>query len=86
MALTPKQLRQLRKTPVGHEGNRVRTAIQLSGTTQAAVAASLNLVQPYLSNVARGKYDDIGVENARKFADFFGCAIEDLFPAKQEVA
>lgn len=83
MALTPKQVKELRALPVGPEGNRVKAAIRLSGESQAAVARALEWVQPYLSNVARGKFDDITVDNARALAEHFGCAIEDLFPAKE---
>ena len=34
----------------------------------------------HVSDVARRRYRTITVENARKFARYFGCSIEDLFP------
>lgn len=81
MGLTAKQLKALRTTdcPVG---NRVAVAMQLSDLTQVEVAQAIGVTQPYVSAVVRGKHTTITVENARKFADFFGCAIEDLFPAR----
>ena len=44
------------------------------------LAKALRLTQPYVSDVARGRYRTITVENAWKFAAYFGCRIEDLFP------
>lgn len=84
MALTPLQLRRLRATT--HHGNRVRAARQALGLTQVQLAALLGLRQSTLSDIERQRYSDITIGTARKFADFFGCAIEDLFPARQAVA
>ena len=45
------------------------------------VADAVGLPQPYyVSDVARQRYRTITVENARKFANYFGCSIADLFP------
>lgn len=66
--------------------NRVAKAIALAGVTQVTVAEALGLPQPYVSDVARQRYRTITVENARKFALFFGCSIEDLFPPAEEDA
>jgi transcriptional regulator with XRE-family HTH domain len=85
MALTRSEINELRSTVVP-SGNRVKAAIKLSRRTQGEIAAELGFTQSYLSNVARGHFATITVENARKLADFFGVAIEDLFPARQEVA
>ena len=81
--LTAKQLAALRATP---GTNRVGKAIALAGVTQGAVAAALGFPQPYISDVARSRYRTITVENARKFAHYFGCSIEDLFPAPRRAA
>ena len=85
MTLTKQQLKTLRESdsPVG---NRVQFAINLAGETQASVSKAVGLPYTYVSDTARGRYQTITVENARKFADFFGCAIEDLFPSRQAVA
>jgi len=58
----------------------------MTGVTQQQIADATGLVQPYISNVARNCYPTITVENARKFADYFGCSIEDLWPAREAVA
>lgn len=76
--LTEDQLRTLRSEP---GANRVAKAISLAGVTQMTVAKAVGLPQPYVSDVARRRYRTITVENARKFARYFGCRIEDLFPA-----
>ncbi len=75
--LTSQQLTILRSEP---GTNRVAKAISLAGVTQVTVARALGLPQPYISDVARQRYRTITVENARKFARYFGCSIEDLFP------
>ena len=75
--LTEQQLATLRSEP---GANRVAKAISLAGVAQLTVAKALGLPQPYVSDVARARYRTITVENARKFARYFGCSIEDLFP------
>ncbi len=46
------------------------------------MARGVGLPQPYISDVARGRYQTITLRNARKLAEYFGCAIDDLFPAE----
>ena len=75
--LTEQQLAALRSEP---GANRVSKAISLARVTQVTIAEAVGLPQPYVSDVARQRYRTITVQNARKFANFFGCAIEDLFP------
>lgn len=83
MALEPKAVRKLQRTTLAAgEPNKVKQAVRLSGKTQGEVAADLGFTDSYFSNVVRGKFEDIGLTNARKIADYFGCAIDDLFPAK----
>ena len=79
--LTEQQLAILRNEP---GTNRVAKAIALAGVTQVAIAEALGLPQPYVSDVARQRYRTITVENARKFANYFGCSIEELFPPGDE--
>lgn len=64
--------------------NRLKLAMTLTGATQAEIVAFTQFVQPYISDVVRGRFRTITVDNAQKFADFFGCAIEDLFVAADE--
>ena len=75
--LTEQQLAILRSAP---STNRVAKAISVAGVTQVTVADAVGLPQPYVSDVARQRYRTTTVENARKFADYFGCSIADLFP------
>ena len=84
MALSTKQLRELRET--GTDGNRVGYALRLSGLTQAELADATGFPQPYISDVSRSRYQTITVDNARRFAEFFGCSIEDLFPPRDAEA
>ena len=52
----------------------------MAEVTQVTVVDAVGLPQPYVSDVARQRYRTITVENARKFANYFGCSIADLFP------
>lgn len=83
--LSGRKLRELRDTST-MGSNRVARALELAEVTQLDVAAATGLPQPYISDVARNRYQTITVDNARKFADYFGCAIEDLFPAREAVS
>lgn len=82
--LSTRQLRDLRETAT--DGNRVARAIELAEVRQMDVAEVTELPQPYISDIARNRYQTITVENARKFANYFGCSIEDLFPAREAIA
>lgn len=84
MKLTETQLLQLRKAKT--TGNRIARAAELADVTLTAVAAEAHLPYTYVSDVSRNRYQTVTVENAHKFADVFGCAIEDLFPAREAVA
>lgn len=88
MSLSPNLRRELLRSEVGPSGNRIARAMELAGLTQAEIASKVELTQPYVSDVARGRHSTITLDNARKFAEFFGCSIEDLFPSrdKAEVA
>lgn len=85
MALTSTQLRRLRADATG-SGNRVRAARALMKMTQQQLADAIGLTQTTLSDIERQRYGTVTVDTARKLSDFFGCSIEDLFPAKQAVA
>jgi len=86
MALSPYQLRELRRSPIGPSGNRVAKAMELLKLRQVDVAAAIKVAQPYVSDVARGRSQTITLENAYKFAAFFGTTVEELFPMKTEQA
>jgi hypothetical protein len=82
MALTPEQLEKLRRSRPT-TGNRVDTAIKLVGLTKMDVARQTGLPYTYVTDVTYGRYESTTVDKAHVFAAFFGCAIEDLFPAKK---
>lgn len=66
--------------------NRVARAMELAELTQVVVAEKTGYTQSYVSRVKNGHYSDLPGETMRTFADLFGCAIEDLFPAREAVA
>lgn len=84
--LTRSQLRALRKTPPAGAPNRLKAAMSLAGVTQIQVSDGVGIAQSQVSEDAAGKYSELSLDKARAYADFFGCAIEDLFPAREAVA
>lgn len=84
MRLTETQLKQLRRHRT--TGNRVAKAIELAGVTLVRVQQGTGLRYTYISDVAANRYATVTVAKAHVFAEFFGCAIEDLFPAQKAVA
>lgn len=86
MKLSPEQLVALRTVPLGRWPNRLALALQMAGVTQAAAAESIGIPRTNFNKIVNGRYEGLQLETSRKIADFFGCAIEDLFPARQAVA
>ena len=86
MKLTPEQLDALRAVPLSTMPNKLRIALALTQQKQVDVALATAIQAPNLSNLVTGGYKTLTVETARKLADHFGCAIEDLFPAREAVA
>lgn len=84
MALTPEQVRKLRRTP--HNGNRLKAARDFAGLTQVELCKVLGFTQSAYSDLERQRYSATTVPTARRFAEFYGCSIEDLFPANHAVA
>lgn len=84
MALTKKQLTELRRLPPSV--NRVAEAIYMLRLTQTATAEATGLNVQYINDIVRDRYQNISVLRAQKLADFFGCYIEDLFPSSEAVA
>lgn len=78
MFLTKTHLQTLRRLKPGE--NRLSKALELAGITQTACALDLGYPSSYVSDLTRDRYQDMTLKNARKFADYFGCAIEDIFP------
>ncbi len=85
VALSSEQIEQLRAAPPAGS-NRIARACQLAGIRQVDLANAIGFPQQYVSDVARDRFRTITVDNARRFAEFFGCAIEDLFPRRDTEA
>jgi DNA-binding XRE family transcriptional regulator len=80
--LTPEQLTALRAVPVGTLANRLRIALALAGVNQTEVAKEIGLPVPNLNRHVNGRHGGPTIETGRKLAEYFGCSIEDLFPAR----
>lgn len=84
--MTPKQLKALRSRPVTDAGNRLADAFEITERSQADCVRETKFTAQYVSDMVRGRFQNISIDNAREFAEFFGCSIEDLFPAREAVA
>jgi transcriptional regulator with XRE-family HTH domain len=78
--LTREQVRRLRAGELKGT-NRLGLAMELAGVTQVQLAEQVGMTQPYISAVLNGKAPKFPLPTAHRLAAFFGCAIEDLFPA-----
>lgn len=67
-------------------GNRLSVAFDIAGVSQMDCVRGTRFSAQYVSDMKRGRFQNISLENARGFATFFGCQIEDLFPAREAVA
>lgn len=56
------------------------------GLTQIDAAAKLGIAQSSLSDLERQRFGGTTIQTARKFAELYGCAIEDLYPASAAVS
>ena len=79
--LTKTHIQTLRRTPDGE--SRLKKAVELSGITQIALARDLGFTQSYITDISKRRYKTMTLVNARKFATYFKCSIEDLFPADE---
>lgn len=82
--LSAKQIKQLREADGAP--NRLKKAMEIAEVTHAEVAGALKTSQPHITEIVNGNYSRLPLETARSLAQFFGCAIEDLFPVRQHVA
>lgn len=58
----------------------------IAGVTQVQVAAAVGIAQSQVSEDANGKFSEMSLDKARTYARYFGCDVEDLFPAREAVA
>lgn len=84
--MTSKQLKELKATPVGAAGNRVSAAFDLDGRSQMDCARETGFTPQYISDIRKGRFQNLSLDNAHRWAAFFGCAIEDLFPSREAIA
>jgi transcriptional regulator with XRE-family HTH domain len=77
--LTSEQISDLRA--IEASPNRVKRAMALAGVTQEQVASAIGTSQSHVAEICNGNYSRLPLETARRFAQHFGCLIEDLFPA-----
>lgn len=84
--MTRKQLSELRARPVPPTGNRLAAAFEICGVSQTACARATGFKPQYVNDVKNGRVPNPGLETLHAFANFFGCLIEDLFPAREAVA
>jgi hypothetical protein len=85
-ALDAEQVEALKTAPIGTAPNRLQIAFALANVKQSIACEALGWSASDMSKLVRGAYQSVDVEKARSLAEYFGCGIEDLFPAKQEVA
>jgi transcriptional regulator with XRE-family HTH domain len=81
--LSTKQLDELRRSR-GQSRNRLGKAMELASVTQVQLAEATGLTQSYISRIKNGRYDDLSGDTMRALSKFFGCALDDLFPASRE--
>ncbi len=84
--LTSQKLVALRETQTPEIGNKLALALELADASQADLMRATDLSRQYISDVACGRYPNITIDNAWKFAQFFGCDPGDLFPAREAIA
>lgn len=85
--LTEEQLTALRAVPVTKDfPNRLRVAMALADVKQVELAEGVGMSQASVSDIRNGKYNDLKHTTVQRFADYFGCYIEDIFPAREAVA
>jgi len=84
--LTKRQVESLRGAPLGTSANKLKIAFAYANTSRSHACEATGLAAPTVSKLISGSYINLDIENARKLADYFGCAIEDLFPSREAVA
>lgn len=68
--------------PLDGRPNRLRVALAFVDAKQSDLVEATGFPQPYVSDVMRGRFETITVDNAQGFADALGCDIKDLFPSR----
>lgn len=80
--LTPEQIDALQLLPLGDAPNKLRMALALASARQTDIVEEAGVTASSVSDIVNGKYSSLDIELARKFADFFNCSLEILFPKR----
>lgn len=83
--LTKDQLESLKRSRAKGR-NRLSKAMDLADITQVQLAEKTGFTQSYISRILNGRYSDLPGETMRTLSEAFGCAMEDLFPAREAIA
>lgn len=78
MKLTRAQLKLLRQSD---PDDRLRMALHLSRARQVELSKAIGIVQSQVSQDINGQFSEMSLHKAAAYARFFGCSLEDLFPA-----
>jgi DNA-binding Xre family transcriptional regulator len=84
--LSEEQLEALRRVPLLDMPNKVQLALTFTQAQQKDIVVESGLTTDVVHRIVTGKKQAVSVDEAGKLAAFFGCAIEDLFPAREAVA
>jgi len=84
--LTPEQIDAMKAVPLGSMPNKLRIALALAKARQVEICDETDMTPPMVSDFVNGKYTTLTIDTARKFSDYFGCQIEDLFPAREAMS
>lgn len=89
--LDANQIEALKTAPLGGLANRLQIAFAMADAPgrrvrQADACAATGLSPSAMSKLVKGAYQSLDIEHARKLADYFGCAMEDLFPSRERSA
>lgn len=76
----------MRAVPLGEMPNKLRIAIAMTAVRQNDVAEETGVLASDISDFVNGKYPIAIIQKAGRLAEFFGCSIEDIFPAREGTA
>jgi transcriptional regulator with XRE-family HTH domain len=81
--LTPDLLTKLRRRRLPRTGNKIAIALELSEAKAMDIVRATGFAPQYVSDIKNGRTNNLKIASARKFATFFGCSIDDLFPPRE---
>lgn len=81
--LSKHQVRRLRATPLGDAPNRLRLAMDALEVTEEQVEAGCGVSQSNINKLLNGNRPNPSRDTMSRLAQFFGCLMDDLFPATE---